>query len=73
MISNVSALDLARQAKASSKVLATASTSQRNSAILSIARIVREESIAIAGANVEDLAQARHNGRLPTASRPFVP
>ena len=62
MISNVSALDLARQAKASSKVLATASTSQRNSAILSIARIVREESIAIAGANVEDLAQARHNG-----------
>lgn len=62
MISNTSALDLARHAKASSKLLATASTSQRNSAIRAIARIVREESITIAGANVEDLAQAKHNG-----------
>ena len=62
MISGISALDLARQAKASSGILATASTSQRNSAIRAIARIVREESIAIAGANVEDLAQAKHNG-----------
>ncbi|MCY4096455.1 MAG: glutamate-5-semialdehyde dehydrogenase [Gammaproteobacteria bacterium] len=62
MISNISALDLARQAKASSGILATASTAQRNSAIRAIAGIVREESISIAGANVEDLAQARHNG-----------
>ena len=62
MNSSISALDLARQAKASSGILATASTSQRNSAIRAIARIVREESIAIAGANVEDLAQAKHNG-----------
>ena len=62
MISGISALDLARQAKASSGILATASTSQRNSAIRAIARIVREESIALAGANVEDLAQAKHNG-----------
>ena len=62
MISGISALDLARQAKASSGILATASTSQRNSAIRAIARIVREESIAVAGANVEDLAQAKHNG-----------
>ena len=59
---NVSVLDLARQAKASSKILATATTSQRNSAIRAIARIVREESITIAGANVEDLAQANHIG-----------
>ena len=62
MISDVSALDLAQHAKASSRLLATAPTSQRNSAIRAIARIVREESIAIAGANVEDLAQAKHNG-----------
>ena len=62
MISNISALDLARQAKATSRILATASTSLRNSAIRTIAKIVREESIVIAGANVEDLAQAKHNG-----------
>ena len=62
MNSNISALDLARQAKATSGLLATASTAQRNSAIRAIAEIVREERIAIAGANVEDLAQARHNG-----------
>ena len=62
MITDVSALDLARHAKASSRLIATAPTSQRNSAIRAIARIVREESIAIAGANVEDLAQAKHNG-----------
>lgn len=62
MNSNVNALDLARQAKASSRILATAPTSQRNAAIRAVARIVREESIAIAGANVEDLAQAKHNG-----------
>lgn len=62
MISNISALDLARHAKATSRILATAPTSQRNSAIRAIAKIVREESIVIAGANVEDLAQAKHNG-----------
>ena len=43
-------------------MLATASTSQRNLAIRAIAKIVREESVVIAGANVEDLAQAKHNG-----------
>ncbi len=62
MTSNISALDLARHAKATSRILATATTSQRNSAIRAIAKIVREESIVIAGANVEDLAQAKHNG-----------
>ncbi len=62
MTSNISALDLARHAKATSRILATAPTSQRNSAIRAIAKIVREESIVIAGANVEDLAQAKHNG-----------
>ena len=62
MSTSISALDLARQAKASSRILATASTSQRNAAIRAIARIIREERIAIAGANVEDLAQAKHNG-----------
>lgn len=62
MISDESTVDLARHAKASSRLLATAPTSQRNLAIRAIARIVREERIAIAGANVEDLAQAKHNG-----------
>ena len=62
MTSNISALDLARHAKATSRILATAPTSQRNSAIRAIAKIVREESIVIAGANVEDLAQAKHSG-----------
>jgi glutamate-5-semialdehyde dehydrogenase len=62
MTSNISAVELARYAKATSRTLATASTSQRNSAIRAIAQIIREESITIAGANVEDLAQAKHNG-----------
>ena len=62
MTSSISTIDLARYAKATSRTLATASTSQRNSAIRGIARVIREESITIAGANVEDLAQAKHNG-----------
>ncbi|MCE2406051.1 MAG: glutamate-5-semialdehyde dehydrogenase [Pseudomonadales bacterium] len=62
MTSNIGTLELARHAKATSRILATAPTAQRNAAIRAIAKIVREERIAIAGSNVEDLAQAKHNG-----------
>ena len=56
------AILLARRAKACAKLLATSPTATRNSAILAIARIIREERIAIATANVEDLAHAKHHG-----------
>lgn len=55
-------LDLARGARASSAMLASASTAQKNNAIRSIARILREETIAIADANRLDLQHAEHSG-----------
>ena len=60
MESNI--IELARHARVASKVLGTTPTKQRNNAIKAIATIIREESISIASANVEDLAQAKHNG-----------
>mgnify|MGYP000334767079 CR=1 FL=1 len=51
-----------RQARSASRRLATATTAQKNQALLSIAAAIRRESAALVAANEEDLAAARAAG-----------
>ncbi|MYD43895.1 MAG: glutamate-5-semialdehyde dehydrogenase [Gammaproteobacteria bacterium] len=62
MDTNLSVLDSARCARASSGLIATAPTAIKNGAIKAIARIIREETIAVANANLVDIEHAQHNG-----------
>ncbi len=54
-----------RQARAASRRLATASTAEKNAALLAIAAAIRRESAALVAANQEDLAAARAAGLEP--------
>ncbi len=51
-----------RQARAASRRLATASTAEKNAALLHIAAAIRREKAALVAANAEDLAAARAAG-----------
>ena len=51
-----------RQARAASRRLATASTAEKNAALLAIAAAIRREKAALVAANQEDLAAARAAG-----------
>ncbi|MCK6389505.1 MAG: glutamate-5-semialdehyde dehydrogenase [Azonexus sp.] len=51
-----------RQARAASRQLATATTAQKNQALLCIAAAIRRDSAALVAANEEDLAAARAAG-----------
>lgn len=61
MQSETNVTDLARKARAASSIIATAPTAQKNSAILSISRILKEESISIQTANAVDMDLAAFN------------
>ena len=54
-----------RQARAASRRLATASTAEKNAALLAIAAAIRREKAALVAANQEDLAAARAAGLEP--------
>jgi len=54
-----------RQARAASRRLATASTAEKNAALLAIAAAIRRESATLVAANQEDLAAARAAGLEP--------
>ena len=51
-----------RQARAASRRLATATTAEKNAALLHIAAAIRREKAALVAANQEDLAAAQANG-----------
>jgi glutamate-5-semialdehyde dehydrogenase len=51
-----------RQARAASRRMATASTAEKNAALLAIAAAIRREKAALVAANQEDLAAARAAG-----------
>jgi len=51
-----------RQARSASRRLATASTAEKNAALLAIAAAIRREKAALVAANQEDLAAARAAG-----------
>ena len=53
---------IGRQARAASRRLATASTAEKNAALLAIAAAIRREKAALVAANQEDLAAARAAG-----------
>jgi glutamate-5-semialdehyde dehydrogenase len=54
--------DLARSARAAARVLALASTGQKNRALEAMERAIRAGSTAILKANAEDVAEVRANG-----------
>ncbi len=54
--------DIARQARAASLVLATASTEQKDSALARLAELLPASTEALLAANARDLAAARENG-----------
>ncbi len=54
-----------RQARAASRRLASATTAEKNNALLSLAAAIRREKAALLAANAEDLANARANGLEP--------
>jgi glutamate-5-semialdehyde dehydrogenase len=54
-----------RQARAASRRLATASTAEKNAALLAIAAAIRREKSALVAANQEDLVAARAAGLEP--------
>ncbi len=56
---------LGRQARAASRRLATASTAEKNAALLAIAAAIRRDKAALVAANQEDLAAARAAGLEP--------
>ena len=53
---------LAKDARAASRGMARASTEQKNNALLTLARLIRDQAPALRGANEQDLASARKNG-----------
>ncbi|MDR2187048.1 MAG: glutamate-5-semialdehyde dehydrogenase [Azonexus sp.] len=53
---------LGRQARAASRRLATATTAEKNAALLHLAAAIRRDKAALLAANAEDLAAARANG-----------
>ena len=57
--------NVGRQARAASRRLATASTAEKNAALLAIAAAIRREKAALVSANQEDLAAARVAGLEP--------
>ncbi|RKT59601.1 glutamate-5-semialdehyde dehydrogenase [Azonexus fungiphilus] len=57
--------DLGRQARAASRRLATASTAEKNAALLHLATAIRRDKAALLAANAEDLAAARASGLEP--------
>ena len=57
--------DLGRQARAASRRLATASTAEKNAALLHLAAAIRRDKAALLAANAEDLAAARASGLEP--------
>ncbi|PKO84882.1 MAG: glutamate-5-semialdehyde dehydrogenase [Betaproteobacteria bacterium HGW-Betaproteobacteria-11] len=54
--------NLGRAAREASREMARASTAAKNTALLAMARAVREQAAALLAANAEDLAQARAEG-----------
>ena len=54
-----------RQARNASRRLATATTAEKNAALLHIANAIRREKAALVAANAEDLAAARAAGLEP--------
>lgn len=57
--------DLGRQARAASRRLASASTAEKNAALLHLAAAIRRDKAALLAANAEDLAAARASGLEP--------
>ncbi len=53
---------LAKDARAASRGMARASTEQKNNALLTLARLIREQAPALRAANELDLAAARNSG-----------
>lgn len=53
---------LAKDARAASRGMARASTEQKNNALLTLARLIREQAAALRAANELDLDAARKNG-----------
>ncbi|MDR2838992.1 MAG: glutamate-5-semialdehyde dehydrogenase [Azonexus sp.] len=53
---------LGRQARAASRHLASATTAEKNAALLHLAAAIRRDKAALLAANAEDLAAARANG-----------
>ena len=53
---------LAKDARAASRGMARASTEQKNNALLTLARLIRDQAPALRGAHEQDLASARKNG-----------
>ena len=53
---------LAKEARAASRGMARASTEQKNNALLTLARLIREQAPALRAANEADLDAARKNG-----------
>ncbi|HEX6736245.1 MAG TPA: glutamate-5-semialdehyde dehydrogenase [Azonexus sp.] len=53
---------LGRQARAASRRLASATTAEKNAALLHLAAAIRRDKAALIAANAEDLAAARANG-----------
>src|SRR5438270_12047848 len=54
--------ELAPRARAAARVLALASSEQKNSALEAIERAIRANAPAILGANAEDVTEARNAG-----------
>lgn len=53
---------LAKDARAASRGMARASTEQKNNALLTLARLIREQAAALRAANEQDLDAARKSG-----------
>ncbi|HPC59013.1 MAG TPA: gamma-glutamyl-phosphate reductase, partial [Kiritimatiellia bacterium] len=53
---------IGRQARAASRRLVTATTAEKNAALLAIATAIRRDKAALVAANAEDLAAARAAG-----------
>jgi len=56
---------LAKDARAASRGMARASTEQKNNALLTLARLIREQAPALRAANELDLTAARKAGLKP--------
>ena len=62
MLQNTPVIELAKQSKSASRIIASAPTKQKNDAILAITRVLRAHSREIQSASQNDLKQASQKG-----------
>ena len=62
--------DIGRRAKAAARVLALASTAQKDRALAGMAAAIRAGKSEILAANAEDLADGKTAGLTPAVARP---